>query len=154
MLVFVKSGAHSKTLNEIKSKAIIISASGMMTGGRILHHMYHRLPRENDTLLVAGYQAEGTRGRDILEGKPTVRIYGEEVPVKCKVEYMSSMSGHADRDELFRWMSNLKTKPKMTFCTHGEGEKLLQYASAIRQQFGWNVIVPDYLDSAVLFSGI
>ena len=81
-------------------------------------------------------------------------VHGEEVPVKCKVEYMSSMSGHADREELFQWMGNFKDKPKVTFCTHGEGENLLRYAETIRQTFGWNVVVPDYLESATLFSGI
>jgi metallo-beta-lactamase family protein len=154
MLVFVKSGIHSKSLNEIKKNAIIISSSGMMTGGRILHHMYHRLKNPNDTFLIAGYQAEGTRGRNLLEGKPTIKIYGEEVPVKCKVEYMSSMSGHADREELFQWMGNFKERPKITFCTHGEGEKIIQYAESIRQKLGWNVSVPDYLESVVLFTGI
>ena len=154
MLVFVKSGEHSKTLNEIKKNAIIIASSGMMTGGRILHHMYNRLKNPNDTFLIAGFQAEGTRGRNLLEGKPTIKIYGEEVPVKCKVEHMASMSGHADREELFQWMSNFKEKPKLTFCTHGEGERLIRYAEAIRQKFGWNVSVPDYLDSVELFKGI
>jgi metallo-beta-lactamase family protein len=154
MLVFVKSGEHSKSLNDLKTNAIIISASGMMTGGRILHHMSNRLRNANDTILVAGYQAEGTRGRSLLDGDPTIRIYGTDVPVNCKVEYMTAMSGHADREELFQWMGNFKEKPKITFCTHGEGEKLLNYASSIRQKLGWNVIVPDYLDKVDLFKGI
>jgi len=154
MLVFVKSSEHSKSLNEIKSRAIIISSSGMMTGGRILHHMFHRLPNKQDTFLVAGYQAEGTRGRDLMEGDPTIRIFGEEVPVNCKVEYMSSMSGHADRGELFRWMGNFKENPKLTFCVHGEGEEQEKYAQAIRDTLKWNVIVPAYLESATLFRGI
>jgi metallo-beta-lactamase family protein len=154
MLVFVKSPEHSKSLNNIGSKAIIISASGMMTGGRILHHMVQRLPREQDTLLVAGYQAEGTRGRRLLDGEPTIRIFGEDIPVKCRVEFMSSMSGHADRGELFRWMSNFKEKPKMTFCVHGEGGALDQYAQSIRDKFSWNVLVPEYLETFELFNGI
>jgi metallo-beta-lactamase family protein len=154
MLVFVKSGQHSKSLNDLKTNAIIISSSGMMTGGRILHHLSNRLKRPNDTVLIAGYQAEGTRGRNLLDGKKTIRIYGEDVPVRCNIEYMSSMSGHADREELFRWMRNFKSKPKMTFCTHGEGERLLLYAQAIRDTFGWNVSVPDYLESFTLFKGI
>jgi metallo-beta-lactamase family protein len=154
MLVFVKSGQHSKSLNELKTKAIIISSSGMMTGGRILHHMAHRLRNPNDTILIAGYQAEGTRGRNLLDGKPTIRIHGEEVPVRCKVEYMASMSGHADREELFQWMGNFTDKPKITFCTHGEGERLENYAKSIREKLGWNVSVPDYLDKVNLFKGI
>jgi metallo-beta-lactamase family protein len=154
MLVFVKSNEHSKSLNEIKTNAIIISASGMMTGGRILHHMYHRLKNQQDTFLIAGYQAEGTRGRDLLEESSSVRIYGEEVPVNCKIEKISSMSGHADKAELFKWMENFKDKPKITFCVHGEGERLERYAQGIRDRFGWNVTVPKYLDSVVLFTGI
>jgi metallo-beta-lactamase family protein len=154
MLVFVKSGEHSKSLNELKTRAIIISSSGMMTGGRILHHMYNRLRNEQDTFLIAGFQAEGTRGRDILEGKESVKIFGEQVPVKCTIETITSMSGHADQGELFRWMKNFKDKPKITFTTHGEGKDLEIYAQHIRDEFGWNVTVPKYLESVQLFEGI
>lgn len=154
MLVFVKSGEHSKSLNELKSRAIIISSSGMMTGGRILHHMYNRLRNEQDTFLIAGFQAEGTRGRDILEGRESIKIFGEQVPVKCKIETIMSMSGHADQGELFRWMKNFKDKPKITFTTHGEGEDLHAYAQHIREEYGWNVTVPKYLESVQLFKGI
>lgn len=154
MLVFVRSNEHSKALNQIKQRAIIISSSGMMTGGRILHHLYHRLRREQDTVLIAGYQAEGTRGRRLLEGEKTIKIFGEEVPVNCRVLYTSSMSGHADREELFRWMSQIKEKPKITFTVHGEGSDLYAYADAIRQRLGWNVMVPKYLESVQLFESI
>lgn len=154
MLVFVKNSKHSKTLNEIKSNAIIISSSGMMTGGRILHHLYHRLPNEQDTLLIAGYQAEGTRGRDLVDGKPFVKIFGEQVPVKCHIENVSSLSGHADRQELFTWMQHFEEKPKLVFTVHGEGANLTAYAQAIRQKMGWNVVEPQYLETVMLFSGI
>jgi metallo-beta-lactamase family protein len=154
MLVFVKSQEQSKTLNEIKEKAIIISSSGMMTGGRILHHLYHRLRRSQDTVLVAGFQAEGTRGKKLLDGEKTIKIFGEEVPVNCKVEYITSMSGHADRGELFQWMKGFKNKPKITFTVHGEGQDLQVYAQAIRDTLGWNVKVPEYLESVDLFKGI
>jgi len=154
MLVFVKSSQHSKLLNEIKSKAIIISSSGMMTGGRILHHLYHRLPREQDTLLIPGYQAEGTRGRKLLDGDQTIRIFGEDVPVKCSVENMSSLSGHADQEELFGWMQQLTDKPKLVFTVHGENPALHTYATAIRERLGWNVVEPEYLESVMLFEAI
>lgn len=154
MLVFVKNELHSKSLNQIKNNAIIISSSGMMTGGRILHHLFHRLRNENDTVLVSGYQAEGTRGRDLVDGKPSIRIFGEDVPVNCHVANMSSLSGHADRAELFDWMKNFVQKPKLVFAVHGEGEAIDRYAHAIRNQLGWNVIVPEYLESFVLFDGI
>jgi metallo-beta-lactamase family protein len=154
MLVFVKDALYSKTLNEIKSNAIIISSSGMMTGGRILHHMYHRLRNENDTILVSGYQVEGSRGRDLIDGKPSIKIFGEEVPVKCKIVNMTSLSGHADRGELFSWMKNFTRKPKLVFTTHGEGDNILAYAENIRTQLGWNVVVPAYLDTINVFEGI
>lgn len=154
MLIFVRSSEHSKSLNDIKKRAIIISSSGMMTGGRILHHLYHRLQRKEDTLLIAGFQAEGTRGRKLLDGEKTIKMFGEEVPVKCTIEYISSMSGHADRGELFQWMSGFKDKPKITFTIHGEGTDLQLYAKAIRERFGWNVMVPQYLESVQLFRGI
>src|SRR5688572_10834454 len=154
MLVFVKNSKHSKELNQIKSRAIIISSSGMMTGGRILHHMYHRLRNANDTLLISGYQAAGTRGRKLVDKEPTLRIFGEEVPVKCHIENMTSFSGHADRDELFTWMRNFTAVPKITFTVHGEGPNLSAYAQAIRDQLKWNVILPDYLESVTLFNGI
>ncbi len=154
MLVFVKNELHSKSLNEIRSNAIIISSSGMMSGGRILHHLYHRLRNEQDTLMVSGYQAEGTRGRDLVDGKPFIRIFGEEVPVKCSITNMTSLSGHADRNELFAWMKCLTSKPKMTFTVHGEGAAIDAYAQAIRNELGWNVIVPEYLQTETLFKGI
>ncbi|MCX7638464.1 MAG: MBL fold metallo-hydrolase [Cyclobacteriaceae bacterium] len=154
MLVFVRSNEHSKSLNNIRQRAIIISSSGMMTGGRILHHLYHRLRRKEDTVLIAGYQAEGTRGRRLLDGEKTIKIFGEEVPVNCRVEYTSAMSGHADREELFRWMGQFQVKPKLTFTVHGEGNDLYAYADAIRQRLKWNVMVPKYMESVHLFQGI
>ena len=154
MLVFVKNSKHSKTLNDLNGSAIIISSSGMMTGGRILHHMFHRLRNPQDTILIPGYQAEGTRGRDLADGKPFIKIFGEEVPVRCKVANMKSLSGHADREELFLWMKNFKVKPKITFTIHGEGRDLEVYAQAIRDRMGWNVVQPKYLEVVNLFQGI
>jgi metallo-beta-lactamase family protein len=126
----------------------------MMTGGRILHHLYNRLPNKQDTVLIAGYQAEGTRGRKLVDKSPTIRIFGEEVPVNCKIENMTSLSAHADREELFRWMSNFKTKPKMTFVVHGENPGMREYAKTIRERMQWNVAEPQYLESVILFRGI
>jgi metallo-beta-lactamase family protein len=154
MLMFVKTSDHSKSLNSIKSNAIIISSSGMMTGGRILHHLYHRLKNANDTIIVSGYQADGTRGRKLVDKEPTIRIFGEDVPVNCHVENMTSLSGHADKEELFAWMKNFKQSPKMVFTVHGEGENLEAYTKAIKERMGWNVIQPSYLETIKLFSGI
>ena len=154
MLVFVKSAEHSKALNEIKNKAIIISSSGMMTGGRILHHLYQRLRNKQDTILITGYQAEGTRGKKLLENYPTIKIFGEEVPVNCKVEYITSLSGHADKEELFRWMAHFKNPPKIVFTVHGEGKDLELYTQAIRERMKWNVFQPEYLETVKLFDNI
>jgi len=154
MLVFVKTAAYSKTLNEIKNKAIIISSSGMMSGGRVLHHLYHRLRNLQDTVLITGYQAEGTRGRRLVDGEPAIRIFGEEVPVKCHIENMTSFSGHADREELFTWMGNFSKPPKITFTIHGERKNIEAYAKAIHERLKWNVIQPKYQQTVQLFSGI
>jgi metallo-beta-lactamase family protein len=151
MLVFVKSAIHSKSLNDIKANAIIISSSGMMTSGRILHHLYHHLPRKQDTLLISGYQAEGTRGRKIVEGSSTIRIFGEDVPVKCRVKNMTSLSGHADKAELFEWMKQFSKPPEKVFTVHGEGEDLKKYGDHIREDLKWNVIQPNYLEKIILF---
>lgn len=150
---FCNTTESSKALNDLKRTAIIISASGMATGGRILHHLYHRLRKENDTVLFAGYQAEGSRGRRILEGEPAVKIFGEDVPVKCQVRVINGLSAHADQSELLRWLSNIKNSPKMTFITHGELQSSTILAKKI-EEMGWKSIIPEYLESVELFNGI
>lgn len=154
MLMFVKTSEHSKRLNEIKSNAIIISSSGMMAGGRILHHLYHRLPNAQDTIVVSGYQAEGTRGRNLIDRAPAIRIFGEDVPVRCTVENMTSLSGHADKQELFEWMGHFQEAPKFVFPIHGEKNNIDAYADEISHRFGWKVLKPVYLESVQLFRGI
>ncbi len=154
MLVFVKTSRHSRELNALKSKAIIISSSGMMTGGRILHHMYHRLRNSQDTLLISGYQAEGTRGRRLVDKEPAIKIFGEMVPVNCKLENVTSLSGHADRGELFAWMKNFSGSPGLAFVVHGEKPGITRYAEAIREKMQWHVVEPQYLESVSLFDGI
>lgn len=152
---YQRSQQTSKLLNELKEPAIIISASGMATGGRVLHHLYHRLPNEKDTVLFVGFQAVGTRGRRLLEGEETVKIFGQEVPVKARVRRIHGLSAHADKSELFRWLGNLEDSPKFTFIIHGEPESATAFAEAIQERLGWyHVKVPDYLDSETLFWGI
>ncbi len=150
---FCNSRESSKALNDLKKPSIIISASGMATGGRVLHHLYHRLQKENDTVLFAGFQAEGSRGRRLLEGEPTVRIFGEDVPVKCQVRVINGLSAHADQSELLRWLGNFKESPKMTFITHGEIESATTFSKKI-EEMGWKPIIPEYLQSFELFNGI
>jgi len=150
---FCNTSESSRALNDLTRSAIIISASGMATGGRVLHHLYHRLRNENDTILFAGYQAEGSRGRRILEGEPTVKIFGEDVPVKCQVRVINGLSAHADQSELLRWLGNFKESPKMIFISHGEIKSATAFAKKIEEK-GWNPIIPEYLETFQLFNGI
>ncbi len=153
-LHYIEKSEQSKQLNSIKHPVIIISASGMCEGGRIVHHLFHRLPHEKDTLLLVGYQAEGTRGRRILNGEPEIRMFGQEVPVRCRVEYINGLSGHADRGELLRWLSSFTKEPKRTFIVHGEPEAAQAFAHTLRDKMDWHPIIPKYLESFTLFEGI
>lgn len=153
-LVTVRNREASAYLNQKKEHCIILSASGMMTGGRILHHLFHRLSRPNDTVLIVGYQGMGTRGRDLLEGASTIRIFGQEVPVRCNVVYIDGLSAHADKTELHNWLSNFAEKPKKTFIIHGEPESSEQLRRYVEHELHWNSYVPNYLESFELFNGI
>jgi metallo-beta-lactamase family protein len=153
-LHYVSEQSQSVGLNDIKSGAIIISASGMATGGRILHHLANRLPRKEDTVLFIGFQVEGSRGRDLLDGKTEIRIFGEFFPVYCQIDQVSGFSAHANRDELHRWLGSFTQSPKMTFVVHGEIDACVSMRDYIKKELGWNVVVPEYLESYKLFSGI
>lgn len=139
-----QSVQESKSINAVKEKAIIISSSGMATAGRILHHLAARLPDRQNTVLLIGYQAEGTRGRAILEGKSTVKIHGQQVPVNAKIENISGFSGHGDYSEILAWLMAFNKAPEKTFIVHGEETASKTMADRIREQFGWNVILPEY----------
>jgi metallo-beta-lactamase family protein len=151
---FCNTRESSKALNEIKKPSIIISASGMATGGRILHHLFHRLRRANDTVLFAGFQAAGSRGRRLIEGEKSIRIFGEDVPVNCHVQEIQGLSAHADQSELLKWLSNFKRSPKMTFITHGEMESSTTFSKLIESKLGWKTAIPEYLETVELFRGI
>jgi metallo-beta-lactamase family protein len=153
-LYYVREQSASQALNDIKQDAIIISASGMCNGGRILHHLYNRLPRPNDTILLAGYQAEGTRGRTILEGEPTVKMFGQQVSIKCHVEHLNVLSAHADKGELLQWLSTITKEPKWIFIIHGEEKSSDALAIAMQQELDWNPIVPEYMQMFELFTNI
>jgi metallo-beta-lactamase family protein len=142
---------ESKRLNDEKGRRILISASGMMTGGRVLHHARRVLPDEHATVLFVGYQAAGTTGRKILEGSRFVRIMKEDVPVRCHVERIGGLSAHADWQEVLRWLEPLRgTPPRRVFTTHGEPEAAAAMAGHIREQFGWRVDAPQYGESVEL----
>jgi metallo-beta-lactamase family protein len=150
---YVRDQAQSNSLNNIKSNAVIISASGMITGGRIMQHMYHRLPRPQDTVLYTGYQAEGTRGRTILSGEKEVRIFGEAVSVNAQIETLDGLSAHADHAELMTWASSIESKPKMTFLVHGEAERS-QALGNVLDALGWNTTIPQYGEVHGLFDHV
>ncbi|HLM00516.1 MAG TPA: MBL fold metallo-hydrolase [Pyrinomonadaceae bacterium] len=135
---------ESKRLNEMKGARIIISASGMMTGGRVLHHAMRILPNENATIVFVGFQAAGTTGRRILDGAREVRIMKEFIPVRCRVERVEGFSAHADWKAVLRWLEGLQTTPKTVFTTHGEPDAAAAMAQHIRERFGWTVHVPGY----------
>ncbi len=142
-----KTREQSKAINRERGRAIIISASGMVTGGRILHHMQERLPRSENTVLFIGYQAQGTRGRAILEGKESVKIHGKEVQIRAHIENITGFSGHADYNEILAWLMGFNKAPKRTFIVHGEPEASASLARKIRDKFKWDVLVPKMNDN-------
>ncbi|MBK8148171.1 MAG: MBL fold metallo-hydrolase [Acidobacteria bacterium] len=141
---------ESKRINDMKGPRIIISASGMMTGGRVLHHAIRMLPDERATLVFVGYQAAGTTGRRILNGEDEVKIMKQWIPVRCRIEKVEGFSAHADWKAVIRWLEGLPNTPKMVFTTHGEPDAAEAMAGHIRDRFGWNVMVPEYQQTVEL----
>jgi len=135
---------ESKRLNDLKGPRIIISASGMLTGGRVLHHALRVLPNPDATVVFVGYQAAGTNGRRIQDGEREVKIMKQWIPVKCHVERVEGFSAHADWQAVLRWLSGLTHAPRTVFTTHGEPDAAEAMAQHIRERFGWNVVVPQY----------
>jgi len=133
---FVRDVADSKALNEMPGPAVILSASGMLSGGRILHHLKWRLPDARNTVLFVGYQAKGTRGRALLEGARNLRIHGQDVPVRAEVARIDALSGHADQDELLRWLGGFEHPPSRIYLVHGEPPASLELARLIRERLG------------------
>jgi len=136
---FCRTVDESKRLNDVRGPVIIISSSGMATGGRILHHLQHRLPDPRTTVLLVGFQAEGTRGRSLQDGAKTLRMFGEEVPVEARVMTINGLSAHADQQETLRWLSGFTRPPDQTYLVHGEPPEAEALRGAIHQRFGWNV---------------
>jgi metallo-beta-lactamase family protein len=140
----VSSWQQSRQLTESKTPAIIISSSGMATGGRVLHHLRAALPDERHTVLFVGYQAAGTRGRRLLDGDREVKIHGETVPVRAQIARIDSMSAHADADEILRWLGHFSRPPAMTFLVHGEPQAMDALAGTVRERLGWPVTMPEH----------
>ena len=148
--IFSDTRDKSKLINDVQESAIIISASGMATGGRILHHLAQRLPNKRNTVLFVGFQAGGTRGRAILDGAEFVKIHGTQVPVKAHVAEITSFSAHADYNEIMAWLGGFAKPPKQTFVVHGEVQAAQAMSDRIERQLGWKTRIPEYLDMADL----
>ncbi|HEV8268596.1 MAG TPA: MBL fold metallo-hydrolase, partial [Thermoanaerobaculia bacterium] len=143
-----RSRDESKRLNDEKGPAVIISASGMATGGRVQHHLLHRLGDPKTTILFVGYQAEGTVGRQLLEGAASVHLLGNAVTVRARIAQIPALSAHADADELMAWLKTAPKAPKTVFLTHGEPDALDALKERIERELHWNVKVPDHDDVA------
>ncbi len=147
---FCVTREQSKRILNYPDPAIIISASGMATGGRVLHHIANYGPKPNCTIVFAGYQAEGTRGRDLQDGKNEIKIHGEMVHVRAKIEKLANMSDHADSKEILEWLKTMPGKPKKVFITHGELTSSEALSKKIEKELGWETEVPDYLETEKL----
>ncbi len=134
----------SKRLNDKRGARVIVSASGMMTGGRVLHHALRVLPDENATVVFVGYQAGGTLGRRVADGQREVKVLGQWIPVRCNVERIGGFSAHADWKEVIRWLEDLPSAPRRVFVTHGEVGSATAMAERIRERFSWRVDVPHH----------
>lgn len=152
--VFLHRTVHeSKVLNTLKGPRVIIAASGMMTGGRILHHLVRRLPERRNLILLTGFQALGTRGRLLQDGAATLRMHGQEVPVGARVASIQGLSSHADGQEIMRWIGTAGRKPRRVFVVHGEEEAATHLAERIAATTGAEVAVPRLKDSFDLGTG-
>jgi metallo-beta-lactamase family protein len=143
-MITASSREESKRLNNLQGARVIISASGMMTGGRVLHHALRLLTDPNATIVFVGYQAAGTLGRRIQDGEKEVKVLGQWIPVRCRIARIGGFSAHADWKEILRWLEGLSAGPRRTFLTHGEPPAANAMAGHIKERFGWTVEVPQY----------
>jgi len=146
----IASPQQSKELTASRKSGIVISSSGMATGGRVLHHLAAALPDPKNTALFVGFQAEGTRGRQLIEGATEVRIHGAPVAVRARVAKLNSMSGHADRGEIVRWLKTLPSRPGRILLVHGEPQPMDALKATIKRELGWDADTPQHLQTVAL----
>jgi metallo-beta-lactamase family protein len=146
----VRTAEESKALDRIRQPAVILAASGMATGGRVLHHLKVFATDERNTILFSGHQAGGTRGAALVAGATEIRIHGESFPVRAEVTQLESASAHADADELIAWLRRLGIAPRQVFVTHGEARASDTLRSRVQNELGWNVSVPEFRDEVEL----
>lgn len=149
---YTRSVEESKAILSDRSHVpkVIISASGMATGGRILHHLKHFVGDPQNTILFGGFQAGGTRGDKLTRGAETIRIHGNDWPVRAEIAQLHNMSAHGDYEEILTWLSGFKSKPTRTFVVHGEKEAAASMKARIESKFGWDVSLPEYLQKVDL----
>ncbi len=145
-LRLTRTTVESKSINSIRGSTIILAGSGMCTGGRIKHHLVHNISRPESTVLFVGYQARGTLGRQILDGRPEVRIHGQIYSVRAKIEQIQGFSAHAGQQDLFRWLDAFRSPPARLFLTHGEKESAHSLSDLIHKKKRWKVSTPRYLE--------
>jgi len=145
-----RSVQESKQINDVKTPCIIISASGMVTGGRVLHHLAQRLGDARNCVILGGFQAEGTRGRALQEGAKSLNLFGQTVPVLAEIVEMGQFSAHAGKSELLRWLTGLQVPPKQVYLTHGEPQAAQSLQQAISTNFKWPAAVARYLDTVTI----
>jgi metallo-beta-lactamase family protein len=139
---------ESKAINEHHFPSVVVSANGMATGGRIVHHLMHRLPDERNSVVFVGFQAAGTRGRYLVEGARTIRIYGIDYPVRAEIKSIQGFSAHGDANELLRWLQSFKTAPLKTFLVHGEPRAIVAMKERILEKHpDWPVAIPHYRET-------
>jgi metallo-beta-lactamase family protein len=149
-LQIVRTQEQSMAINHRKEPAVIMATSGMCTAGRIKHHLAHNIWRPESTILFVGYQANGTLGRQIVDGSNEVRIHGRNLMVRARIAQIHGFSGHADRAGLLAWLGAFQKPPRQLFLTHGEAEQALALATQIGNDKGWNVMVPEYQETVEL----
>lgn len=147
---YVRDAEESKSLDRDRMPKVILAASGMATGGRVLHHLKVFAPDPRNTILFAGYQAAGTRGAALVAGAKSVKIHGGYVPINAEVKNLHMLSAHADRTEILNWLGNFEKPPRMTFITHGEPVASDALRLAIEEQYKWTTRVPEHLERASL----
>jgi len=149
-LKIIQSIAESRAVQESREPSIIVSSSGMATGGRVLHHLFRILPDERNTVLFCGYQAAGTRGRHLIDGVRFVKMHGQQVPVRADIDKLNGFSAHAGRHEIMRWLGGFQSPPSRTFLVHGEPEPMDALKATIEHDLGWSVATPGHGETCAL----
>lgn len=150
MAVYVNTKEESQALDHNPHPKIIISASGMLEGGRVLYHLKSYGSDSHNTILFTGYQAAGTRGAEIVKGKRELKMFGEIIPINAEIKELHNMSAHADSDEMIEWLANFNHHPRKVFITHGDVVAAEALKEKIEERFGWQCVIPDYLYSEIL----